>query len=167
MNATTLSRLAAQIDNLSRVLEELDGATRPELKAAMEGLYTPQMPTQRGLQGAAPLDTQLMANATDAQRTAYECDMAASEYDSLAQQVKALLGSPTLKALGDLTKYGKAKAAERRKECEKLYADAQTELSRRQQAREQAMAELEAAKAVEDEVKRMREEIATLRATFL
>lgn len=166
MNATTLSRLAAQINNLSRVLEELDGTTKSELKAAMEGLYTPQTPTQRSLKGAAPFDAQLLANATDAQRTAYECDMAAIEYDSLAQQVKALLGSPTLKTLGDLTKYGKAKAAERRKECEKLYADAQTELSRRQQTREQAMAELEKAQQTAREVERIKKELYDMRATF-
>lgn len=167
MDNNSFNRLALRINDLCRVLNELEGASKPELREAAEALYVPKMPTRAGLKGAAPLDSQLMATASNAEQAARDCDIAVADYDTLAKRVVTILNSPVLKSMDALTKAGKAKAKARRAECEKMHTDAQTELAHRQQAREQAMAELEKAKEVEDEVKRMRQEIATLRATFL
>lgn len=167
MDKNSFNRLALRINDLCRVLNELEGASKPELREATEALYVPKVPTQSGMKGMVPLDSQLMATASNAAQAVRECDEAAADYDTLAKRVTTILNSPILKSMDALTKAGKAKAKARRAECEKMHADAQTELARRQQAREQALTELEKAKEVEDEVKRMRQEIATLRATFL
>ena len=166
MDSTTPTRLALRIADLARVLAELDGSTKAELRAAFETLYIPSLPTSRGIKGAAPLDAQLEGTATDAAWAAHECEEAIADYDRLAERADAILRSPALKAMSAMAEAGKAKATARKEECEKVAADARAELAKRQRAREEAMAELEKAKQAADEVERIKQELASMRATF-
>lgn len=166
MDTTTPTRLALRIADLTRVLAELDGISKSELEDAFAARFVPSLPTSRGIKGAAPLDAQLESTATDAERTARECEEAMGDYDRLVRQATMIVRSPVLKSMADIAKSGKAKAAARRDESEKVAAEARAELAKRQKAREEAMAELEKAQEVAKEVSRIREELASLRATF-
>ena len=166
MDTTAPTRLALRLADLARVLAELDGTSKAELKAAIEAMYVPKLPATRGIAGAAPLDTQLEGTATDAEGVARECDEAVTDYDLLAKRAAVVLRSPVLKALGTYAEDGKKKAQERREECERVAADARAEIARRQTAREAALAELEQAQQAAAEVERIKQELASLRATF-
>jgi len=166
MDTTAPTRLALRLADLARVLAELDGTSKAELKAAIEAMYVPKLPATRGIAGAAPLDTQLEGTATDAERVARECDEAVEDYDLLAKRAAAVLRSPIIKVLGTYAEDGKKKAKARREECEKIAADARAELARRQQQREEALAELAKAQEAAAEVERVKEQLASLRATF-
>ena len=166
MNATSLNRLAMRITDLCRVLAEFEGVTRGEMKTAMEAAFVPSAPTRSGVRGGAPLDGQLVGMASNAEQVATQCDEAAESYERLAQQAAIVLNSKVLKSLGAATKAGKDAAEARREECKRLAASCNAELERRQKAREEAMAELEKAKKVTDEVQRIKQELATMRATF-
>lgn len=163
---TNLNQLAARIADLSRALEDMDGTAKAELRAAMESLYVPAAPTPRGMKGASPLDSQLTSTATDAEWAARQCDEAAARYDRLTEQVASILRSPTLKALSIVAEDGKAGAKARSAECERMDADARSELERRQRAREEAQAEAAKAQEAAKQVERLKRELATLRATF-
>lgn len=163
MNTNQLSR---QISDLAHTLAQLDATPKAELTASFAGMYVPSLPHARTIAGGAPLDSQLEANASDAERTMYECDEAEALYDRLTEQAAAILRSPVLKSVKAMSEAGKKQAQARRDECEKVAADARAELAKRQQAREDAMAELEAAQEAADKVEAIRQQLADLRATF-
>lgn len=166
INSTAVTRLALRIRDLSQILDELDSATKAEIKAAMVSMYVPDLPARKGIKGAAPLDNQLIATASSAEQVMHECDNAAIDYDRLANQATTILRSTVIKSIGDMAEAGKAKAQERRDECERMAQDARAELERRQKAREEAMAELEKAQEAAREVERIRKELTDMRATF-
>lgn len=166
MDTTKTTNVVVKLNNLAVALAELEGTTKAEIASVIGTMYVPNLPTSRGIKGAAPLDTQLADLAIDAEWTARECDEAVGNYDRLSKRAAAVLHSPVLKSLAVMAEAGKARAKERRDECEKMAAEARTELARRQKAREEAMAELEKAQQAANEVERIKQELASLRATF-
>jgi len=95
-----------------------------------------------------------------------ECEEAICDYDRLAKRADVILRSPVLKSLADMAEAGKARAEARRDECERVAADARAELAERQRAREEAMTKLEKAQEAAQEVERIKQELASMRATF-
>lgn len=158
--------LAKQIADLARTLAELDAAPKAELAASFAEMYVPSLPHGHAIAGGAPLDSQLEANASDAERTMYECDDAMALYDRLTEQAAAIMRSPILKSVKAMSEAGKKQAQARRDQSQKISNDARAELAKRQQAREDALSELEKAQEAADRVEAIRQQLADLRATF-